>query len=203
MHAEVSEELRRRGVIRSSNNPIGDLAEHLFCRDFGWKQAPSSKGDADATDARRSAITTTKLRRFRSKMSSTNSDSQDCRTRSPRRSLGRRMPTLRSDSCPSCSAVRFHRCEADPWRTSSRILPNVVLGRDKGVASAPFSGICHWVSCRPSSSRRSLTAGSQPGACYRAGGRPGRTAGRAMSESGIGRHRSTKRPIRCDVGFQV
>jgi hypothetical protein len=51
MHAEVSEELRRRGVIRSSNNPIGDLAEHLFCRVFGWKQAPSSKRDADATDA--------------------------------------------------------------------------------------------------------------------------------------------------------
>jgi hypothetical protein len=51
MHAEVSEELRRRGVIRSSNNPIGDLAEHLFCRASGWKQAPSSKRDADATDA--------------------------------------------------------------------------------------------------------------------------------------------------------
>jgi hypothetical protein len=51
MHAEGSEELRRRGVIRSSNNPIGDLAEHLFCRAFGWKQAPSSKRGADATDA--------------------------------------------------------------------------------------------------------------------------------------------------------
>ena len=48
MHAEVSEELRPR---RSSNNPIGDLAEHLFCRASGWKQAPSSKRDADATDA--------------------------------------------------------------------------------------------------------------------------------------------------------
>jgi hypothetical protein len=30
MHAEVSEELRR-----SSNNPLGDLAEHLFCRASG------------------------------------------------------------------------------------------------------------------------------------------------------------------------
>jgi hypothetical protein len=37
MHAAVSEELRRRGVIRSSNNPVGGLAEHLFCRAFGWK----------------------------------------------------------------------------------------------------------------------------------------------------------------------
>ncbi|MGY4319425.1 hypothetical protein ACVWW1_008752 [Bradyrhizobium sp. JR3.5] len=50
MHAAVSEELRRRGVIRSSNNPVGDLAEHLFCRAFGWKQAPNSMRDADATD---------------------------------------------------------------------------------------------------------------------------------------------------------
>jgi len=50
MHAAVSEELRRRGVTRSSNNPVGDLAEHLFCRAFGWRQAPNSMRDADATD---------------------------------------------------------------------------------------------------------------------------------------------------------
>lgn len=50
LHAAVSEELRRRGVTRSSNNPVGDLAEHLFCRAFGWKQAPNSMRDADATD---------------------------------------------------------------------------------------------------------------------------------------------------------
>jgi hypothetical protein len=51
LHAAVSDELRRRGVLRSSNNPVGDLAEHLFCRAFGWKQAPKSMRDADATDA--------------------------------------------------------------------------------------------------------------------------------------------------------
>jgi hypothetical protein len=28
------------GVIRRSNNPIGDLAEYLYCRAVGWKQAP-------------------------------------------------------------------------------------------------------------------------------------------------------------------
>jgi len=50
MHAAVSEELRRRGVTRSSNNPVGDLAEHLFCHPFGWKLAPNSMRDADATD---------------------------------------------------------------------------------------------------------------------------------------------------------
>ncbi len=49
-HAAVSEELRRRGVTRKPNNPVGDLAEHLFCRAFGWKQAPNSMRDADATD---------------------------------------------------------------------------------------------------------------------------------------------------------
>jgi hypothetical protein len=39
MHAAISEELRRRGVTRSSNNPVGDLAEHLFRRALGWKRA--------------------------------------------------------------------------------------------------------------------------------------------------------------------
>jgi len=50
MHAALSEELRRRGVTRSSNNPVGDLAECLFCRAFKWKQARNSMRDADATD---------------------------------------------------------------------------------------------------------------------------------------------------------
>lgn len=51
MHAKVSEELRRRGVTRSTNNPAGDVAEHLFCRAFEWVQAPRSARDFDATDA--------------------------------------------------------------------------------------------------------------------------------------------------------
>lgn len=50
LHAAVSDELRRRGVTRSSNNPVGDLAEYLFCRAFNWNQAPNSMRDADATD---------------------------------------------------------------------------------------------------------------------------------------------------------
>lgn len=50
MHAEISQELRRRGITRSSNNPVGALAESLFCRTFGWKQAPNNMRDADATD---------------------------------------------------------------------------------------------------------------------------------------------------------
>ena len=46
------QELRRRSIARSSNNPIGDWAEYLFCRALGWTQAPNSMRDADATDAK-------------------------------------------------------------------------------------------------------------------------------------------------------
>src|SRR5580693_5542284 len=49
LHARVSEELRERGIVRSSNNPTGDLAEYLFCRAFGWTQAGNSHPNADAT----------------------------------------------------------------------------------------------------------------------------------------------------------
>ncbi len=48
LHAKILEELRSRGVIRSSNNPVGDYAEHLFCSAFGWRQAGNSEKDADA-----------------------------------------------------------------------------------------------------------------------------------------------------------
>jgi hypothetical protein len=49
LHAQIGEELRTRGVARSANNPTGDLAEYLFCRAFGWKQAPNSERGFDAT----------------------------------------------------------------------------------------------------------------------------------------------------------
>src|SRR5580704_157447 len=48
LHAQVSEELRERGVVRSSNNPTGDLAEYLFCKAFGWTQAGNSHANVDA-----------------------------------------------------------------------------------------------------------------------------------------------------------
>ncbi len=47
-HADALKELRRRDTIRTSNNPVGDYAETLFCRAFGWEQAPNSEKDADA-----------------------------------------------------------------------------------------------------------------------------------------------------------
>lgn len=48
LHARITEELRDRGVTRSANNPTGDLAEHLFCKAFGWSQAGNSNANIDA-----------------------------------------------------------------------------------------------------------------------------------------------------------
>ena len=48
LHASVAEELRRRGITRSSNNPTGDFAEYLFCKAFPWTQAGNSNAHLDA-----------------------------------------------------------------------------------------------------------------------------------------------------------
>jgi hypothetical protein len=48
LHSEVADELRKRGITRSSNNPTGDLAEYLFCKAFDWKQAGNSQANVDA-----------------------------------------------------------------------------------------------------------------------------------------------------------
>jgi hypothetical protein len=50
VHAVVLEELRRRHVIRTSNNPLGDLAEALFSKAFGWKLDGNSHDGRDAVD---------------------------------------------------------------------------------------------------------------------------------------------------------
>lgn len=49
LHADIAEELRARGILRSANNPTADVAELLFCRAFGWAQAAPSHPSADAT----------------------------------------------------------------------------------------------------------------------------------------------------------
>ena len=51
LHAQIGEDLRARGIARSANNPTGDLAEYLFCKAFGWAQAPNSEHGFDATGA--------------------------------------------------------------------------------------------------------------------------------------------------------
>ena len=50
LHAGIMEELRRRGVARSANNPTASVAEFLFCRAFSWQQAANSEKGFDATD---------------------------------------------------------------------------------------------------------------------------------------------------------
>jgi hypothetical protein len=49
LHAAVMEELRARDVLRTANNPTGDLAEYLFCSAFGWEQKANSAKAFDAT----------------------------------------------------------------------------------------------------------------------------------------------------------
>ena len=48
LHAEVLSELRERRILRSANNPTGDLAEHMFCKAFGWRPASNSNAHVDA-----------------------------------------------------------------------------------------------------------------------------------------------------------
>lgn len=66
LHSELVDELRVRGITRSSNNPTGDLAEYLFCRAFGWKQADNSQANVDAigSDGTRYQIKGRRLTRF-------------------------------------------------------------------------------------------------------------------------------------------
>ncbi len=48
LHIAIMEELRARDVLRSANNPTGDLAEYLFCAAFGWAQEGNSAKAFDA-----------------------------------------------------------------------------------------------------------------------------------------------------------
>lgn len=50
LHALIADELRNRGITRTSNNPTGDLAEYLFCKAFSWKQDGNSNANVDAKD---------------------------------------------------------------------------------------------------------------------------------------------------------
>ncbi len=50
LYAAVLEELRRRQVIRSTNNPAADYAEFLVVKALGLHLAPKSTTGYDATD---------------------------------------------------------------------------------------------------------------------------------------------------------
>jgi hypothetical protein len=66
LHADIAEELRRREILRSSNNPTGDLAEYLFCRAFDWKRFGNSESSVDALgkDGKRYQIKGRRLTRY-------------------------------------------------------------------------------------------------------------------------------------------
>ena len=50
VHGSAIEELKRRGIVTTDNAPLGDYAEHLVCKTFGWNMAPNSAQDVDAVD---------------------------------------------------------------------------------------------------------------------------------------------------------
>ena len=49
-HSAIIEELRRRGVVATRNNPIGDYTEWLVCRRFGFDKQANSQSGFDAVD---------------------------------------------------------------------------------------------------------------------------------------------------------
>jgi hypothetical protein len=50
LFGQILEELRQRGVVRSSNNPICDYAEWLVARSMGLSLESNSQKGYDATD---------------------------------------------------------------------------------------------------------------------------------------------------------
>jgi hypothetical protein len=49
-YGSILDELRRREIVRSSNNPLSDYAELLFCKTLGWNRENNSASGHDATD---------------------------------------------------------------------------------------------------------------------------------------------------------
>lgn len=48
IYAAIADELRQRGIMRTSNNLVGDLAEYLFSQAMGWKLSDNSQCGYDA-----------------------------------------------------------------------------------------------------------------------------------------------------------
>jgi hypothetical protein len=49
-YSALLDELRRRKIVRSANNPLSDYAELLFCNIFGWRRLANSSSGCDAVD---------------------------------------------------------------------------------------------------------------------------------------------------------
>ncbi len=52
LYAKILDELRQRHIVRSTNNPVADLAELLVVQALGLKLAPKSTRGYDAADSR-------------------------------------------------------------------------------------------------------------------------------------------------------
>jgi len=50
VHTFVIDELRERKIVRSSNSPLGDYAEHVFEKAFHWKLENNAASGHDAVD---------------------------------------------------------------------------------------------------------------------------------------------------------
>jgi hypothetical protein len=48
LHLKIENELHRQKILRTANNPTGDLAEYLFCTAFDWEPAGNSQAHYDA-----------------------------------------------------------------------------------------------------------------------------------------------------------
>ena len=68
LHSRVGDELRDRQACRTGNNPVGDIAENLFSKAFGWPLEPNSKVgfDARCSERGRMQIKSRRLSRFNS-----------------------------------------------------------------------------------------------------------------------------------------
>jgi hypothetical protein len=51
LHSGILDELRRRSVLRTANNPVADYAELLVCSALSLTPAPNSEKGYDATDS--------------------------------------------------------------------------------------------------------------------------------------------------------
>jgi len=49
LYSGVLGELRRRGLVRIANDPVGDLGVDLFCGSFAWTREGGSSGEFNAS----------------------------------------------------------------------------------------------------------------------------------------------------------
>jgi hypothetical protein len=49
-YAAILSELKERGIARTGNGPVGDYAEALFARAYGWRLGANSEAACDAVD---------------------------------------------------------------------------------------------------------------------------------------------------------